>query len=58
MESIPIQSSDKEVICNKCGTANSYYNDNTPPFRCSKCGTILVNLYPDPPIRGDPAEWM
>ena len=44
----------KEILCKKCGTTNYYYDDNAPPYKCNNCGKVLVNLYPDPPLKNDP----
>jgi ribosomal protein S27E len=32
---------DYELYCEKCGTTNYFYSDNTPPYKCDNCGTAL-----------------
>ena len=48
-----------EVFCEKCeecGTANYFYDDDSPPFRCDNCGAEFKNVRSEPPFDAGSGE--
>jgi|GEM_PF-6335801 len=41
-----------QLYCKKCKTTNYFYDDNEPPCKCDRCGTVLNDNNSEPIIDG------